>query len=401
MIIGGGVTGLSAAYHLALKRRGRVIVIDKGPVGDGSSSRAAAIVTGHLWSETAVLARKLALRRYRELSSELDGYRFHDVGCLNLFDRPSWPERERLLPLYDRCGAPYEVLDAREMRRRWPDLNPEDNFIGLYDPLGGYSEPDEYLPALAAKCRHLGVEIREHTKLTEVLIAQMNGQPHGQPHAHGVRATCGDIPADTVVITSYAWTNQVLRSVDVVLPVKAFVHQRYVTTPLPRAPVIPAINANPLGGYVRPAAGGRLLLGIETPDRTEHRVTSSDFHTSELSADPALRDTLMRRFAPLVPALRGATWETERIGLITFSMDYEPILGPVGAVGNLFVGVAFHSGGFAYNPATGYLLAEMVAGERTSVDVSAFSPDRFDRDETRDYLSQTVPQSQAGARRRH
>ena len=54
VIIGAGVTGLSTAYHLACKRFGRIIVLDKGPVGDGSSSRAAAIITGLLWSETGV-----------------------------------------------------------------------------------------------------------------------------------------------------------------------------------------------------------------------------------------------------------------------------------------------------------------------------------------------------------
>src|SRR4051794_37035248 len=149
VIIGGGVTGLSTAYHLARKQFGRIILLDKGPVGDGSSSRAAAIITGLLWSETGVRARQIALRRFRELSDELDGYRFQAVGCLNWFDPPSWPEREWLLPLYDRLGAPYEVLDGAAVRRCWPALRPPDGWVGLHDPCGGYSEPDEYLPALA------------------------------------------------------------------------------------------------------------------------------------------------------------------------------------------------------------------------------------------------------------
>lgn len=51
VIVGGGVTGLSTAYHLARKGFGRVIVLEKGTVGDGSSSRAAGIITGLLWSE--------------------------------------------------------------------------------------------------------------------------------------------------------------------------------------------------------------------------------------------------------------------------------------------------------------------------------------------------------------
>ena len=113
IVIGGGVIGLSTAYHLARRRFGRVVLFDKGPVGDGSSSRAAGIITDLLWSEPGVLARKRSLELYRELSQELVGYSFQGVGCLNLFDAPSWKERKPLLPLYDRHSVPYEILDGR------------------------------------------------------------------------------------------------------------------------------------------------------------------------------------------------------------------------------------------------------------------------------------------------
>ena len=66
----------------------------------------------------------------------------------------------------------------------------------------------------------------------------------------------------------------------------------------------------------------------------------------------------------------------------------------------LYVGVAFHSGGFAYNPVTGMLLAELVAEGKTKLDISSFSPSRFPQDETREYLATTVPQKNA-TRRRH
>ena len=120
VIIGGGVVGLSTAYQLAKKRYGKIIVLEKETLGDGSSSRAAAIITGLLWSETGVRARKKSLQLYRELSHELPGYSFRATGCLNLFDERSWPERQALLPLYDRLEAPYEILTAAEMRLRWP-----------------------------------------------------------------------------------------------------------------------------------------------------------------------------------------------------------------------------------------------------------------------------------------
>jgi glycine/D-amino acid oxidase-like deaminating enzyme len=392
VIVGGGVIGLSTAYHLARRRFGRVIVLEKGPVGDGSSSRAAGIITGLLWSTPGVLARKVSLVRFRELSQELDGYAFQAVGCLNLFDPASWSERAALLPLYERLDAPFEVIDADEIRHRWPGLRPHDDWIGLFDPLGGYSEPDDYIPALVRKCRELGVEIREHQQVTDFIL--QDGR------MAGVKTTTESIAADAVVSTVYSWTNALLERLGLRLPVKAFVHQRYVTKPLPVPPGIPAVNANPLGGYIRPASGGRLLVGVETSERDEFRVPSIDFHMSAVSAAPELKANAMVDFAPFIPALGQAEWEFERVGLLTFSMDGEPILGPISQVPGFYTGMAFHSGGFAYNPVAGMLLAEFVADGHASMNISAFSPDRFDQQQAAEYLATTVPQKSA-VRRRH
>jgi sarcosine oxidase, subunit beta len=392
IIVGSGVTGLSTAYHLARKGIGKIIVLDKGPVGDGSSSRAAGIITGLLWTEPEIRARKKSLQLFRQFSQELANYKFQDVGCLNLFDAQSWPEREKLLPMYRRLEAPFEILAPGQMRERWSALHVPDGFTGLFDPLGGYSEPDEYVAALANKSRELGVEIRENQKVTGFLLS--NGR------VTGVKTEEGAIEGDAVICTVYAWTLKLLEGVDLRLPIKAFVHQRYVTRPL-LAPVrIPAINANPLNGYVRPASGKRLLVGVETSLREEYRVESLDFHMSALSAPPELKTQIMRDFVPLLPELTGTSWESERVGLLTFSMDGEPILGPVGALPGFFVGVGFHSGGFAYNPVAGMLLAEYVADGRATIDVRAFSPDRFARDETDDYLAVTLAQKDV-FRRRH
>jgi glycine/D-amino acid oxidase-like deaminating enzyme len=83
-------------------------------------------------------------------------------------------------------------------------------------------------------------------------------------------------------------------------------------------------------------------------------------------------------------------------------MDGEPIIGPITGVEGLFVGNCFHSGGFTYSPAVGLFLAQYVAQGATSVDLTAFSPARFDArpKETAEYVMSTVPQRNA-SRRRH
>ncbi len=398
IVIGGGVIGLNTAYQLARQGAGKVIVLEKGVVGDGSSSRAAGFITGLMWTETAIKARKISLRLYRELTADLDryGYRFQDVGCLNIFDATSWPGREEILPVYDRHDVPYEILDAEEIRRRWPDLAPEEDHIGLHDELGGYSEPHEFVPALARRCRDLGVEIREH--------ARVEGLEIESGRVVGVRTSLVTVEADMVVCAVHSWTRAFMELCGLRLPIKSFVHQRYVTTELPEAAVIPAINANPQGGYIRPARLGsgdaRLLAGGETEDRIEERVDDLDFHMAGLSAPEGLRARLAANLAPLVPKLAGTEWETEQVGLISFSLDGEPVLGTLPQLSGLVVGAAFHSGGFAYSPVAGLLLAELAAGEEPSVDISTFSPARFSAQDTEAYLASTVVEGEA-FRRRH
>ena len=396
IVIGGGVIGLSTAYQLARKKPGKVILLEKGQVGDGSSSRAGGIITGHLWSETGVLARKISLALYRELSDDLLGYRFGDVGCLNLFDSASWRERLPLLPLYDRLNVPYEILNAAEMHNRWHELTPAEGDIGLFDPLGGYSEPEEYIPALAQRCRQLGVEIREGQQVTGFVLR--NGR------LTGVTTANETIEGDAVVCTVHTWMQQLLTQLGWQPPFKAFVHQRYLSTPLTgdssAAINIPAINANPYNGYIRPARGHRLLAGAETAHRQEFRTPSPDFQMSALSAPAFVKSKLAADITPLVPALGRTQWETEKVGLIAFALDGEPLLGPLAQLPGLYIGCAFHSGGFAYNPVAGLLLAELVVDGQTQIDIRAFSPDRFAPDEVADYLATTVTQESA-VRRRH
>lgn len=392
VVVGAGVTGLSTAYHLAKKKRfDKIVLVDKGPVGDGSSQRAAGIITGLLWSEAGVLVRKRCLELFAQLSQELNGYEFRQVGCLNLFDTESWRGRMSLLPIYRDHNAPYEILNSREIAQLWPALSPPDDLIGLYDPLGGYSEPSEYIPAMKCRVQEMGVDIREFCPITG--FALRGGR------VTAVETSQGTMDADVVVCTVYGWTNALLRSIGIVLPVKCFVHQRYVTTPLAVPVHIPAVNANPYSGYIRPALDGRLLAGIETSWREEYRVSSTDFHLSELSAPEDAPTELRKNLEPLIPALATTSWDFKKVGLLTFSLDGEPVLGPIEQLPGMIVGIAFHSGGFAYNPGTGELLAEYASDGKTSIDVSSWSPNRFDAQETKEYLEVTIRQQDVATRR--
>ncbi|MBA3484018.1 MAG: FAD-binding oxidoreductase [Pirellulales bacterium] len=384
---------MSAAYHLALNRAAQVVVIEKQSVGSGSSSRAAGITTGLLWSETGVLARQLGIQWFRRLSQELPGYAYHDEqGCLNLFTPEIWAERVPLLPLYDRLDKEYQVLTAAEISRRWPALHPPEDFMGLHDPSGGYSEPDEYIAALVLRLRQLRVEIVEGQQVEGFLVSS--------GRIVGVRTSTARFDADAVISGIHSWSLLLWQKLGLRLPIKNFVHQRYVSAPLAEPFVAPPVNADPYLGYLRPARGGRILLGVETAERRQWDVDHAGFAMDELTVSTDVRDEAVQRFANFAPALRAVSWESQQVGLIAFSIDGEPIVGPVQSLPGLFVAGAFHSGGFSYNTVAGLLLAEMATGKPPSVNVAAFSPDRFSAVATEGYLKTTLAQSQA-IRRRH
>ncbi len=306
IIVGGGVTGLSTAYHLKRLGYGDVTVFEKDTIGAGSSSRAAGISTGLLWTKTGILARKTALRRFREMSRELNGYVFHNEhGCLGLFSPELWPGREALLPLYDEFDVPYQVLSADEIKRRWPMLKPPDDYLGVLDPLGGYSEPPEYLAALTAKLEATGRADRRECDGSELVLEG--------DRAVGVRHRGRGRQADAVVVANYAWVLPLLKTADIAIPAKTFLHRRYVSKPMAAPFVAPPVNADPFVGYVRPADGNRILIGAETPDRDDMKVSEFGFRLDEIADDPALRERWWS--ASSISCLPCADWNGRRARL--------------------------------------------------------------------------------------
>ena len=394
VIVGAGIVGLSTAFHLAEKGVKKIVIVDKGKTGDGSSIRAGGIVTMLQDNESAIRARSRSLDIFERFSRILTGYTFHQVGCLNITSEQRFVDSTSLRELQSDLGARIEVLRGSEIQRKFPDVHTTDEDFGVFDLRGGYSEPHRYIPALLAKVRELGVEVRENQSLVEF---KMDGGKVSGVITRGKRRnepeTSTDvtktIEADAVVCTVNSWANHVLSRVGFQIPMKNFIHERFVTKPFPIQPVLPAINDDVKDGYIRPTDDNRLLIGTAAHNPDEFIIPDPNFSFSDLQPDPRAVTHLKEHFANRVPLLQGAEWDYHRVGLISFAMDSNPVIGPVPGLGNMYVGVNFHSGGFAYNPVAGMLLSEYVVSGKTSVDVDAFLPDRFACVDTASY--QSVP----------
>ena len=388
VVIGAGVTGLSTAFHLVEKGVERVVVVDKGSVGGGSSLQAGGIITMLMATETEVRARAISLDLFERFSRILDGYHFHQVGCLNLSVENASAKTSESREMWRRLGGQFDVLRGGEISERFPDLAAQETDIGVLDLRSGYSEPHRYIPALKAKLEDMGVEIRENEPVV--------GFDLRNDRVRGVVTEGGTIETDAAVCAVNAWTNHVLSLVGFRTPYKNFVHERFVTKPFPEPPRLPAVNDHILNGYVRPTDDNRLLLGTSVDNLGAYEMRGPDFDVSELEphpdALPFLKENLVRR----VPMMEGAEWDYHTVGLISLAHDVKPVIGPVPGVDGLFVGAHFHSGGFAYNPVSGLLIAEHVVDGGTSIDSEMYSPARFGNVDTDSFLAAPIMHDEMG-----
>ena len=391
MIIGAGVTGLSTAFHLVEKGIERVTVIDKGSVGGGSSLQSGGIITMLMATPTEVRARAISLDIFERFSRILDGYHFHQVGCLNLFTEDVFAHSASLREMWRQNGGRFDILRGAEISERFPDLEAEDTDFGVLDHRSGCSEPHHYVAALKAKLEDMGVDIRENEPVTGF---ELRGD-----RVREVTTVNGTVQADAVVCAVNAWTNHLLSLVGVRIPYKNFVHERFVTKPWENPPRLPAVNDHILNGYVRPTDDNRLLVGTSV-DVGPYEMRGPEFDVGELEphpdALPFIRDNLVRRTA----LLEGAQWDYHTVGLISLAHDVKPVIGPVPGIKGLYVGAHFHSGGFAYNPVSGLLLAEHVVDGGTRIDTEMYSPARFGGVDTDTFLSSPVMHSEMGMTRR-
>ena len=382
VIVGAGMTGLSTAFHLADKGASRIILLDKGRIGSGSSSRSGAVNTMLMATESATRARAISFDIFERFDRLLADYAFHQDGCLAIYTPAQLASAVQLHDMHRAAGARFDVLDRQDIEKRFPDLRLKDDERGVLDYRGGWSAPDRYIPALAAKIRELGVEIREHQTVEDFLVE--NGR------VAGVRTRqAGDLRADATVCTVNAWANSLLARVDQPLPARNFVHERFVTKPFDRAPQLPAVNDDAVGVYYRPTEANALLLGSGAIE-PEQVNPDPDFDLTQLAPAAGSLPFIFNAVGDRLPLMQDAEIDYHRVGLVSYPIDFLPNIGPVAALPGLFLGTNFCSGGFGHHPMAGRLLAEYILDGQTTFNGSEFDPDRFKDFDTRGYLAQDI-----------
>lgn len=366
IIVGAGVIGAAAAFHLGLAGAGGVLVLDRATAGAGMSSRSSALVRMHYTFGPEV---ELAVRSDAMFDAwpELTGR----PSCVlrTGFARIVGPGEEDALranvAMQRSLGARAEVIDAAELRKLAAGMYTDDIVCAAWEPHGGYGDGAVVAGDLLAAARERGVRYQPHTEVL-ALIRRAD-------RVIGVETPDGPRHAGTVILAAGVWSPALLASAQVSLPLETELHRVAVLAHRPAGGATVACIDSTTQTYFRPEAGGsKTLVGSFTGPRGAR--------PDEVPPTAKVEDLapLVQAAAHRVPALADAGLALGVSGVYDMTPDARPLLGPLGGLDGLIVAAGFSGMGFKIAPAVGESLAGLVTGAPDGrVDIAPFRPGRF------------------------
>jgi sarcosine oxidase len=369
IVIGLGGMGSAAAYHLA--RRGqRVLGLEKfTPAHDkGSSHGGSRIIRQSYFEDPAYVP--LLLRAY-ELWEELardSGQEVYRITGGLFLGPPDCLTVAGSLRASQQWSLPHEVLDATQVRSRFPNFTPQPDDVGLYEAKAGFARPEMTVAAHLDLAAGAGATLR----FGEEVLGWSESTT-------GVTVTTGTgtYTAGQVVICPGAWAPQLLAELGIPITVERqvlyWLDPVGGTAPFEDQPIFINENAHGMQIYGFPAIDGP-DGGVKVAFFRKGQVCTPDtidrvVHPGEIAA---MRD----RVTELLPALAGDCLHsatcmysntTDEHFVITRHPDYA----------NVTVACGFSGHGFKFVPVVGEIVADLATTGTTAHPIGLFDPHRL------------------------
>ena len=359
VVVGGGTVGAWCAYFLRRAGLNRVVLVEKGYLGQGASSRAAGIVRMQGGTPEAVRlgiwSREFYLRQREEIGTDSG---FTEQGyLLPCFTEAEIAAARERMAMQAALGVPVRWLDPDEVDKLNPTLAPGQTLGGTFCAQDGYIRPPRNVAAYTVALLRSGVEVAEHVTFC--------GLTRG-----GVDTSGGRIDAGLVVLTGGPKLAEVGRLAGLRIPAGGVRHQVAVTERHPdlhpaRVPMVFDLAA---GLYWRPEEGG-LLFGMSNPD--EPPGTNRE-------VDEAYLARMRARLGRLVPVTAGLGLRRIWAATIDYTPDHLPIIGRAPGLDHVTVACA-GGAGMMWGPGVARAAADVaLIGATDVLDVSSLGLDRFD-----------------------
>jgi sarcosine oxidase, subunit beta len=351
VIVGGGVIGTSVAYHLTELGVTDVVLLERDELGSGSTSKAAGGIRMQFADELNI---RIALRSLAEFEAfeERHGVDIdlRQAGYLFLLDSEDHVVRFReALALQSSLGVPSRELTPAQAAEIVPQIATDDLLSATFCALDGYATPEAVVRGYAASAAARGVRIRQRTPAERIRTTR--------GEIAGVDTSAGTVATKTVVCAAGAWSREVGALASVEIPVTGERRWMHYTPEDDGLPELLPLTVDFSSGFYFHREGPGLAFGGR-----EDSV--------EDLAGPATR-----RLPVLAELPVQASWW----GYYEVSPDWNAIVGAATEPQGFVYATGFSGHGFQQSPAVGEHVAELVTGRTTTLDLSAFSLERFAR----------------------
>jgi sarcosine dehydrogenase len=254
VIVGGGIYGVSIAYHLAKLGWTDIVLLEKGEIASGESAQAAGLVTQFATSQTLMQFRKYAIELYSELKL------FDHVGSLRLASsKEQLGELQRSVSRAKGIGMDVEIISPSEAIKIMPQLSSKDLYGAIYLPRDGHLDPYITTTSMARIVREMGVEVKTNTRVTGIKLS-----PKGE--VREVLTEKGSILTENVVNAAGLWGPRVAAMAGLHLPTTPVDHQHIALKAVPGNEFphsTPCLRDPDNLVYMREEAGGLVIGGYE------------------------------------------------------------------------------------------------------------------------------------------
>ena len=367
-VIGLGGMGSAAAAHLA-RRGARVIGLDRYPLMHelGASAGRSRIIRKAYFEDLAyVPLLQRAYELWRELERSVNAPLLDLCGVLVV--GPGEADATRgVLRASEEFGIPVEVMNAAEVRRRYPQLCPLDTEIGIFEPEAGIVFPERAVEA------HINVALAQravlegNTRVTgwrgdaSSVIVQIDGRDA--------------IETDRLIVCAGPWIPSAFAQLG--LPIRVQRNVQYWFQPLTdefergRFPAFFLDRAGlpaPLYGF--PDLGDGVKVAFHGLGKT------TDADTLDRDVSDVEVDVIKRTLQEWMPDAAG---ELASVKACMYAMtpDQHFLIGPDPHDPRIIIAAGFSGHGFKFVPVIGEILAQLALDGETTLDIGFLSPTRF------------------------
>ena len=393
VIIGGGVSGCSVAYHLAKAGWTDIVLLERKQLTSGTTWHAAGLIGQLRGSANMTRLAKYSADLYVKLAAETGvetGMR--QVGSISV---ALTAERHEELLRQATVARIFDVevheISPAEVKAKYPHLNVSDVVGAVALPLDGQCDPANIAMALAKGARMRGAKILEGVKVTKVTesgrrVTGVDYEVEGVP---------GHIAADVVINCGGMWGRDLAAQNEVTLPLHACEHFYLVTEPVEGLGHLPVLRVPDECAYYKSDAG-KMMLGAFEPKAKPWGMGGipEDFCFDSLPEDFDHFQPILEAAMNRMPLFQTAGIHTFFNGPESFTPDDRYYLGEAPELRGYWIAAGYNSVGIAGSGGAGMALAHWITeGEAPfdlwEVDIRRAQP--FQRN--RRYLKERVTET--------